>query len=438
MKKFLTSNKFILKIFLMLCFILNFSKVYTQAIPVAPEINAKGVVLMDAITGNIIYSKNPYTQFEPASTTKVMTAILTLENCDLDEIVTIGDNPPNTIGSALGIVKGETYTVKELLYALILLSGNDCANALAEHISGSVEEFAKLMTEKAKEVGANNTVFKNPSGLPDDGHITTPYDLSLIMKAALAYPEFLEISRTMQYFYEDKPYPDGNEKWAFNGNHPINKNSMYYYEHALSGKTGYTIEANHTYTAAAKKGDQVLIASFLNAENKDTHFRDVGQLFDYGFDNFETIKIIEKNEVLDNYKINDNITIPLLAENAVYYTKNKNIEMPNFSIDFTSKNISKQAIQKGEKLFNSTVIMNNDEIANLSLISGITREYTSWIAFNEFIHSMFEKYNLIIFILILTLILFIIITIRIRNKRNRLLKKKRKFLNRSLNNKKIR
>lgn len=416
-------NKILLKVLLIILVFINIFAFDAKAL----DLDAEGVVLMDPVTNEIIYSKNPYVQFEPASTTKVMTAILTLENCKLDDIVTIGINPPNTIGSALGVAKDETYTVKELLYALLLLSGNDCANALAEHISGSVDEFAKLMTKKAKELGANDTVFKNPSGLPEDGHITTAYDLCLIMKNALSYPEFIEISRTPDYFYKDHPYPDGNEKWAFNGNHCINKYSKYYYEYALSGKTGYTTEANHTYTGAAKKGNQVLIASFLNAKNKDIQFMNVGELFDYGFDNFETVKLIQKNDKLDEYKINDTMFIPLLADKDIYYTKNKYDSMPNFSIDYAYKDITKQSISKGDVLLNANVIVNDKPIDNINLVSGSDRKYTKIIALKEYIHNIFKYTNIIIITLISILIILVVILFIIKRKRKKLIRNKYRY-----------
>ena len=168
-------------VFLLTSILTNLTTISSFAVP---NLYSEGVYLMDATTGKVLYEKNANVQYMPASTTKVMTAILALENCKLDEEVTIGENPPLADGSAIGLAQGETYTIEELLLGLLLESGNDCAEAIAEHISGSNEEFAKLMNEKAKELGATNTNFKNPSGLTEEGHLTTAHDLALIMKYA--------------------------------------------------------------------------------------------------------------------------------------------------------------------------------------------------------------------------------------------------------------
>ncbi|AYE34833.1 D-alanyl-D-alanine carboxypeptidase family protein [Clostridium septicum] len=414
-------KKFIVTSLLTLIFFINFN-VYTTSAEAVPTLEAEGVVLMDGTTGEIIYSKNPNTKYEPASTTKVMTALITLENCKLDDKVTIGSNPPEVDGTIIGVAKGEVYTVKELLLGLLLESGNDAAEALAEHISGSNEAFGKLMTKKAKELGANNTVFKNPSGLHEEGHVTTAYDLSLIMKTAYNNKDFLEISRTPYYIFKNNPNFDGSEKWANNKNHCINPNSPYYYEYAVSGKTGYTPEANHTYTSVAKKGDQVLIASFLNATDKDTQFRNVGELFQYGFDNFQTTKIVSKGEKLSEYKINDNITIPLLATTDVYFTQSKSDPKPIVSVTYENRDISKKTINKGDLLFNSSILVNNKDFAKIDLSSGIDRDYSFKVKVSEYLQKLKEdKPKLLIasftFLIIILFLLFILKIIKKKRQR---------------------
>ena len=160
----------------------------------APSIIADSAVIIDADTGQIIYSKNADKKYFPASTTKVMTALVVLENSNLHDIVKIGKNPPFAEGSSIGLKEGEEFSIETLLTGLLLESGNDCAEALAEHIAGSTENFAKLMNKKAEEIGCKNTVFKNPSGLPNPDHVTTAYDLSLILREAIKYNDFVRIS----------------------------------------------------------------------------------------------------------------------------------------------------------------------------------------------------------------------------------------------------
>lgn len=395
-----------------------------------PPIYSEGAVLMDGRTGKILYSKNEHTQYEPASTTKVMTALVVLENVNLTDKVTIGEKPPQVDGSALGIQEGEVYTVEELMYGLLLESANDCAEALAEYVAGSNEEFAKLMNAKAKELGALNTNFKNPSGLHEDGHLTTAYDLALIMKAAAHNEEYVRISQTESYKYVNQPFSDGSEKWATNRNQLLNEYSAYYYGNTYCGKNGYTPEANHAYTAAAVKNDQMLIASFINATDKDNFYTNIGPLFDYGFDNFETIKLINADDELDTYKINDNITIPLLAKNDFYYTKSKSEETPSYSIEYDKTDICKQAISVGETLYKAKIVIDGETISTIDLISGANREYNNKIKLKEKFLEFIEKPMNIAYLVLGLFILFVFIKYIIYSMKRRKLKKKYKKFHR--------
>ena len=392
-----------------------------------PPVYSEGAILMDGRTGKVLYSKNEHTQYEPASTTKVMTALVVLEKVKLTDKVTIGENPPLVDGSAIGIQKGEVYTVEELMLGLLLESGNDCAEALAEYVAGSNAEFAKLMNAKAKELGALNTEFKNPSGLHEDGHLTTAYDLALIMKAAAQNQDFVRIARTDCYKYVNQPFSDGSEKWASNRNQLLNEYSPYYYANAYCGKNGYTPEANHAYTAAAVKDGEMLIASFINATDKDNFYTNIGPLFDYGFDNFETVKLISENEQLDTYKINDEITLPLLAKSDFYYTKSKSEETPKYSIEYSKDDLSKRNISLGDTLFKSKINIDGQTVSTIDLISGANREYNSNIEFKENLAKFTSKpinivyvlASIIFFILILRGILSSIKRKRVRKNRPR-------------------
>ena len=399
---------------LLILFICTNLIITTATATTVPPLDAKGVVLMDGITGDVLFSKNPDVQFEPASTTKLMTALVTLDNANLDDKVTIGANPPLVDGSAIGISTGQTYTIKELLLGLLLESGNDTAEALAEHIAGSNAAFAVLMTQKAKDLGANNTTFKNPSGLHEDGHITTAYDLALIMKAAYASPEFNEIDRTPYYIFKSNPNYDGSEKWANNKNHCLNAETPYYYKYAYSGKVGYTPEANHTYAAAAVKDGQVLISSFLNAENKDAQFLSVGQLFDYGFDSFETVKLVSKGDKIAEYNINDETIIPLLSNKDFYYSKAKSDIVPEVTFSYEPKDLSKETLTKGQSLFTGNILLNGKIYGDLEFISAEDREYTFKIAVATSIDnlkqnkmSMIGLASILVIILALMIILFV-------------------------------
>lgn len=395
-----------------------------------PPVYSEGAVLMDGRTGTVLYSKNEHTQFEPASTTKVMTALVVLENVKLTDKVTIGEKPPLVDGSAIGIREGEVYTVEELMLGLLLESGNDCAEALAEYVAGSNEEFAKLMNAKAKELGALNTNFKNPSGLHEDGHLTTAYDLALMMKAALHNKDYVRISQTESYKYVNQPFSDGSEKWATNRNQLLNEYSPYFYGSTLCGKNGYTPEANHSYTAAAVRDEEVLVGAFINATDKDNFYSNIGKLFDYGFDNFETIKLISANDELDTYKINDEITIPLLAKTDFYYTKAKSEDKPLYSLEYDKIDISKQAIKTGDILYKAKLKVDGKTISTMDLISGTDRDYTIQVKTKEGISEFFKKPLNILYVILVVFALFIIRNYIVLFKRRRNLKNKRPKFNR--------
>lgn len=246
---------------------------------------ADSAVLMDGKTGEILYSKNMDTAYPPASTTKIMTALLTLENCKLEDIVTIGKNPPKTDGNNICLIEDEQFTVKDLLHALILESANDCANALAEHISGSVEKFAIRMNERAKELGCKSTNFMNPSGLYHKSHKSSAKDMALIMMELTKHSEFTDIATTMSY-----SIPSTNktvrERSIPNRNRLLIKNSGFYYEGCIGGKTGYTIQSKHSYVASAIRDDRQLIVALVHDKEKK-FYSDTIRLFNYGFSKFK-------------------------------------------------------------------------------------------------------------------------------------------------------
>lgn len=422
MKKIL--GKTFALIFLLTIMLTNFTAITSFALP---NLYSEGIYLMDAKTGQVLYEKNADVQYMPASTTKVMTAIIALENCKLDEKVTIGEKPPLVDGSAIGIAKDEVYTMEELLLGLLLESGNDCAEAIAEHIAGSNEEFAKLMNAKAKELGATNTKFKNPSGLTEEGHLTTAHDLALIMKYASENEDFVRIARTPSHFYETHPFSDGSEKWVINKNPLLKEDSNYKYEYAYCGKTGYTVAANHSYTATAIKDDQKIIGAFLNATDKDGLYTSVGQLFDWGFENFETEKIVSKHDELDTYSIDNSTTIPLVATDDIYYTVNtgegENSSNLDISVKYDNKDLSTTSIKKYEILFNASLLVNGKKVSDIELASGVDREYTTEVmvknTVNEITSSKYFIPGIIaIVIIILVIILLLLIIHRKRKKKN--------------------
>ncbi len=369
MKKFIKA----LCLLFLFSFSISYNAVYAH--DNKPDVNAEGCILIDASSGTVLFGKNENKTFEPASTTKVMTALLALENCKLDEPVTVTQNFTEIDGTAVGLLKGDELTVRDLLLGLLLESGNDCANALAIHISGSVEEFGTLMTERAKEFGAVNTTFKNPSGLPDEAHITTPHDLALIMREAIKNEEFIKLTQVP--YHEIKMSNNSDRVLIINNkNYMINKNSKYYYEYAISGKNGYTLRANHTYVCAAEKDGHRLVAAYLNAQNKPQNFQDMKTVFDYGFNNYKWLSIYKKNDVLENYKIKSGVEIPLKASCDIdYIVPNNADDHVDSSLKIEQKDLSKTSFNEGDKILKGVISVNGEEYETIDILAGQAYQY---------------------------------------------------------------
>lgn len=341
-------------------------KVYASS--AAPQVSADGAVLMDATTGQILYSKNMDAAYPPASTTKVMTALLTLENCKLDQVVTVGKNPPYVIGnsSRIGLVPDEKVTVKDLLYGLILQSGNDCAETLAETMGGTSAKFAEMMNIRAKELGCTDTNFVNPSGLYDKNHKTSARDLALITQALMKHPEFSQVSTTSQY-----NMPATNKKPArviWNENKMIQKYSVHYYKGIEGSKTGYTTESLYSFMATASRNGQRLIVTLIHSK-QSTFYEDATALLDYGFNNYELVKMFDKGGKVQDYTISSNQKIPLLASEDYYYVRKKGSkDVPVLAL--SKVNLKNKSFRKYDELMTADFTMNSTPLPGLKLESG--------------------------------------------------------------------
>lgn len=263
--------------------------------PQCSGIQADGGILIDADSNAVLYEKNADQPYYPASITKILTALIIIENCDLEEMVTFSDNAVNNVesnSSNMGAMVGDVLSVRDCLYGLMLASANESANALAEHCSGSIEAFTDLMNQKARELGCTGSHFANPSGLNNEDHYVTARDMAIIMRAAIANPVFVEIDGARYWKHAPiKRYPDPddphNTVYAHHG--MLKKNDPRYYAGTFAGKTGYTSLAGNTLVTSAQKNGLTLIAVILNGHQ--THYQDTKILFDFGFRNFKTIKI---------------------------------------------------------------------------------------------------------------------------------------------------
>lgn len=256
------------------------------------SINARSYVVLDRKSKKVLIGKNEYTKAKMASTTKIMTATIILENCNLDDIVTISKKSANTGGSRLGLKTNDKISVLNLLYGLLLCSGNDAAVALAEYCSGSIPEFCNLMNQKAIELGLTNSHFETPHGLDSDGHYTTAYELSLITDYALKNSTFVKIVNTKNHTIQINNYPKNLS----------NTNELLGVLDGVYGvKTGFTNGANRCLVTACKRNDMDLICIVLGCDTKKFRGQDSTKLINYCFDNFEYVNI--RN--LLTHKLND-------------------------------------------------------------------------------------------------------------------------------------
>lgn len=360
---------FVLTSLFILCISIN--KIYGKNCDV--DLKSRCAILYDAENDNTLFEKNCNQRASPASTTKILTAILSIENLNLTDTVTVSSNAVNStpIGSStINLKINENISIKDLLYGLMIKSGNDAANVLAECVSGNIDEFVKLMNNKALQIGCKNTHFANPHGFHENDHYTTAYDLTLIFNYAIKNDIFKNIISTKEYTINETNLSPARR--LINTNKMINESSNLYYKYLIGGKTGYTDEAMGTFISFAKKDNINLISCVLGAPQgtgtNEHRFTDTKHLLEYGFTNFNNQKILDKNairfEIKDpnvskKYKVEISNDVYLLIKNDKYIisyltdifnTHNKNICTSdivgnlNISLYFEDGTISRKAV----------------------------------------------------------------------------------------------
>lgn len=244
-------------------------------------------VVLDVKTNRVLYGQNIHLKRYPASTTKILTALCVINSVSLDDVVEVGADTVGVEGSSIYLQVGESLTVRELLYGLMLRSGNDCAETLAKYCSGSIKDFARLMNETARNIGATESNFINPHGLHDDNHYTTAYDLALITSCALKNESFREIVATKSV---DISAPTGKR-------HLINKNKMLNRLDGCTGvKTGFTKKAGRCLVTSCKRDDVEFVSVVLNCAPM---WEETEKLLNTAFNEYHPCKIVNKNEILD-------------------------------------------------------------------------------------------------------------------------------------------
>lgn len=312
-----------------------------------PNVYSPACILMEEESGKILYSKNANTRMYPASTTKIMTAILTLENCKLDEIAVASHNAVFSIPSGYStatIQEGEELTIEQLLNVLLIASANDAAVVLAEHIAGSVEAFSDMMNNKAIELGCKDTHFVNPNGIHNEDHYSTAYDLALIGKYAMHFDAFRAIVQKTRYSLPKTNKYDKEDRLFNTTNDLIKENyssspTNYYYQYATGAKTGYTDAAKSCIVATATKGDVSLIAVVLHDGSTEDGLSqraiDCKTLFEFGFNNYSIKQIAEKNAVAKHIDVKnateETASLDLLYSDDLYGLLPNDLDFSNIT-----------------------------------------------------------------------------------------------------------
>lgn len=287
--------RFALVCFVLVCFALI--SLGAAASVQTPSVTAHSAILIDAHTGRVLYAKNAHARMYPASITKILTAVVALERGHLDDLVTISPEAARVEGSRMHMLADEQFTLEELLYGLMLVSGNDAAAAIAEHIAASTQEFAKLMNETALRIGAIDSHFTNPHGLPDTNLYTTAHDMALISRYALTFPAFREIVATP--VKEIPPRPGQRSRMLQSGNWMLGQGGV------DGVKTGFTQAARHTYVASANREGRQVIAVVLRTDPKAQKWRDALRLIDHAYTGYSWRKLLSDGEAHDFVPVQD-------------------------------------------------------------------------------------------------------------------------------------
>lgn len=282
-----------------------------------PEIFGEAAILVNVENAQILYQKNAFAKMFPASTTKILTAIIAIENLNLEDVVTIDDESPFIGGSMMVINPGEKLTIRQLLYGLMVVSGNDCAMAIANYCSGSVPEFSKLMNDKAREIGAENSNFVNPHGLHHPDQFTTAYDLFLIANYAMKNNLFREIVKTSRYIIEptnkqpETRYLNSTNKLfteIAGSDHLITVNGNQVtvaYPDAIGIKTGTTDEAKNCLVSAATNSDNNTVIAVVLKSGDNELYQDSVRLLDYGLNGHIRHRFFDAGEKIDEITLNN-------------------------------------------------------------------------------------------------------------------------------------
>ncbi|WP_415931195.1 D-alanyl-D-alanine carboxypeptidase family protein [Zhenpiania hominis] len=334
------------------------------------KVKAKAAVLMDAVSGEVLFAQNAHKKLPPASVTKVMTMLLILEGCDsgkirLSDTVTISERAASMGGSQMYMEPGEQHTVEELLKGVAMVSANDGCVALAEHLAGSVEMFVEQMNKRAAELGMKDSHFVNTNGLPVANHYTSAYDIAVMSRALIAFPE------TAQWFtkWQDTikvGLPGKEKEFGLTNTNKLIKQ----YPGAIGIKTGFTQDAGYCLSGAAERDGTRLIGVILGCTTSNIRFAEIKRLLDYGFSNYKSVKIAEKGQVQKALKIEkgtpSKVDVIMEDDAAILVKKgNKNRIKTKIEMD----GYIKLPLKRGQKLGELVVLQDGKEKERFPIVA---------------------------------------------------------------------
>lgn len=344
------------------------------------SVSAEGVVLMDASSGSILYSKNADTKYFPASITKIVTTLVALEEGNLSDSITCNKDTLYAIeqgSSRIGLEPDEVISLEDALYFTMLASGNDAAAVAAEHVGGTLDNFVAMMNRKVEELGCTNTHFTNPHGLHDEEHYTTARDMALIMQAAVQNPDFCKIASATNFTVPATNLNDSRGTW--NHHKMILPASEYHYEGVKEGKTGFTSIARNTLVTTAEKEGVKLIVVLLRGQSAAENYYETEELFDYGFNNFTTLKPLKDfnlKAAAETAGLSEDNMEKLTRYNAIYNTDYSVFAPSSVTVDDISMTFTSEGPKEG--IFGQIHVHYKDkEIGSLNVYYDMAEEYKS-------------------------------------------------------------
>lgn len=405
-----------------------------------PKIRSNAAILYEVTSGELVYEKNGKQKAYPASTTKIMTALLALENCEMDEPVTVTRAALNTVspGSSIaGLQNGEVLTMYEMLECLLVASGNDAASVIAAHIGGTVAQFVEMMNERSRELGCTSTHYTNPSGLHDEEHYTTAEDLLKVTVEAMKHPEFVEIVGSAQVTIPETNKVD-HPRYFNNTNQLISQavTSVNLYSKATGIKTGHTTPAGYCLVSSAENGDLSYIAVVLGGyidENTGRNYSYVDSinLFLWGFSDFKYRTIVSTSDLVKELEVDlakekDFVILRAAEDVTAFLHEDDDIDAIFTKTISVQENIT-APVERGDILGTMTILRGSEVYARVDLIATNTVERSEGLYYFEQLGAFFEKplVRAFVALLLVALIVYIIFVILYNKRRRNINRRKR-------------